>query len=213
MTILRRSPDPARLDDQVAAIRLDRTEPQRDSVTMDSAPQTSPQDYLTKFLAAWGAILATFGLGWTLYRDLRDRGKLQISARVRRIGRSDDGRYYAVAPHVKVPASEQLFVVMSVVNVGRRPVLWEGWGGKYHKREAEGTGFYIVAQNLPKMLHEGESHSEMTALEPNLKPASDNVKELSVWDAAGKHWKLSRKQLKELKKEARETMAAQAGGR
>ena len=95
---------------------------------------------------------------------LRDRGKLQISARVRRIGRSDDGRYYAVAPHVKVPASEQLFVVMSVVNVGRRPVLWEGWGGKYHKREAEGTGFYIVAQNLPKMLHEGESHSEMTAL-------------------------------------------------
>jgi hypothetical protein len=172
-----------------------------------NTPQTPPQDYLTKFLAAWGAILATFGLGWTLYRDLLDRGKLQISARVRRIGMSTDGKYYAVAPNLNVQASQKLFVVMSVVNVGRRPVLWQGWGGKYHKREAEGTGFYIVGQNLPKMLQEGESHSELTALEATLKPASENVRKLYVWDAAGKEWALSRKQLKELKKEARDAVA------
>jgi hypothetical protein len=167
--------------------------------------QAPPQDNLTKFLAAWGAILATFGLGWTLYRDLLDRGKLQISARVRRIGMSADGKYYAVSPNVNVEASQKLFVVMSVVNIGRRP--WQGWGGKYHKREGEKNAFYIVGRGLPKMLQEGESHSELTDLEANLMPASENVKKLYVWDAAGKEWRLSRKQLKELKREARQAMA------
>jgi len=164
----------------------------------------TPPDYLTKFLAAWGALLATFGLGWTLYRDLLDRARLQISARVRRIGVSTDGKYYAVAPHLKVEASEKLFVVMNVVNVGRRPVMWVGWGGKYHRREAEGSAFFIVGQNLPKMLQEGESHSELTELEANLKPASENVRRLYVWDPSGREWALSRKQLRQLKKEARE---------
>jgi hypothetical protein len=164
--------------------------------------QASP-DNLTKFLAAWGAILSTFGLGWTLYRDLLDRAKLQISAKVRRLARGLDGRYFAVAPDLPVQAADQLFVVMSVVNVGRRPVMWQGWGGKYHKREPEGTAFFIVGQSLPKMLQEGESHSEMTELNDDLKPASDNVKKLYVWDPAGREWALSRKQLKKLKEEAR----------
>jgi hypothetical protein len=169
--------------------------------------QSPSQDNLTKFLAAWGAILATFGLGWTLYRDLLDRGKLQISANVRRIGRSADGKYYAVRPDVNVEVFPKLFVVMSVVNVGRRPVLWQGWGGKYRKRQTDGSGFYILPQNLPKMLQEGESHSELTALEADLRPANENVRRLYVWDAAGKEWALSRKQLKALKKEAREASA------
>jgi hypothetical protein len=169
--------------------------------------QTS-SDGLTKFLAAWGAILATFGLGWTLYRDLLDRAKLQVSAKVRRIGRSTDGKYYAVAPKLQVEASEKLFVVMSVVNVGRRPVMWQGWGGKYHKREAEGTAFFIVGQNLPKMLQEGESHSELTALDNDLKPASENVRKLYIWDASGREWALSKKQLRKLKEEARKATHA-----
>jgi hypothetical protein len=171
-------------------------------------PQSPPPDRRTQFLATWGAILATFGLGWNLYRDLLDRGKLQISARVRRIGMSADGKYYAVSPNVNVQAYQKLFVVMGVVNVGRRPVLWQGWGGKYHKREDEKNAFYIVGRGLPKMLQEGESHSELTDLEANLMPASENVKKLYVWDAAGKEWKLSRKQLKGLKKEARDAMAS-----
>jgi hypothetical protein len=84
--------------------------------------------------------------------------------------------------------------------------MWQGWGGKYYKREDEGTAFFIVGRNLPKMLQEGESHSEMTELEDNLKPASDNVRRLYVWDTAGKEWALSRKQLRQVKKEAREAM-------
>jgi hypothetical protein len=167
--------------------------------------QTAP-DNLTKFLAAWGALLGTFGLGWTLYRDLLDRAKLQVSANVRRIGRSLDGRYYAIAPNVKVEAPEKLFVVMTVVNVGRRPVMWQGWGGKYRKREADGSGFTIIPQYLPKMLQEGEVHNELTALEDDLSPVSDNVKTLYIWDVSGRPWAISNKQLKQLKQEAREAV-------
>lgn len=169
--------------------------------------QTAP-DYLTKFLAAWGAILSTLGLGWTLYRDLLDRAKLQVSAKVRRITRGLDGKYFALAPNLPIQGSEKLFVVMNVVNVGRRPVMWKGWGGRYRKPDADGPAFFIVGQDLPKMLQEGESHSEMTELQDDLKPASNNVARLYVWDPAGNEWALSRKQLQQLKKEAREAKRA-----
>jgi hypothetical protein len=159
---------------------------------------------LTEFLAAYGALLSSIGFGWSLYRDLLDRGKLQISANVRRIARGEDGRFFSVKPDLPVEgASEQLYVVMSVVNVGRRPVLWQGWGGKYHERVSGKTAFFIVGRNLPKMLQEGETHSEFTALEDDLRPANDNVKSLFVWDPSGKHWNLSRKGLRELRQEAR----------
>jgi len=108
-------------------------------------------DSLTKFLATWGAILGTFGLGWSLYRDLLDRVKLQISATVRRIGISPDGRYYAIAPNVRLAASEKLFVVMTVVNVGRRPVLWEGWGGDHQRaRPRDQHGDAVASLDHPR---------------------------------------------------------------
>lgn len=163
--------------------------------------QASP-NHLTEFLAAWGAILSTLGMGWTLYRDLLDHAKLQLSAGVRRIASGDDGKYYSVAPKAPVqPISEKLFVVMTVVNVGRRPVMWQGWGGKYRDGK---PGFQIVGQGLPKMLQEGESHDEIAELEGDVNPISENVRKLYVWDAAGRKWSLSRKQLKKLKREARE---------
>jgi len=81
-------------------------------------------DSLTRFLAVWGALLSTLGMGWTLYRDLLDRPKLKLSAKVSRITRATDGKFYSVAPHLnEVLASAELFVVMNVVNIGRRPVM------------------------------------------------------------------------------------------
>ena len=46
----------------------------------------------------------------------------------------------------------------------------------------------------------------MTELEGSLQPASDNVKRLYIWDPSGREWSLSRKQLNQLKKEAREAV-------
>ena len=52
------------------------------------------------------------------------------------------------------------------------------------------------------MLEEGESHEELTD-EP-LKILGNDVKRIIAWDSAGREWKLPRKRLRELKKEAKE---------
>lgn len=160
---------------------------------------------VTEFLAVYGAILSSIGFGWNLYRDLLDRARLQVTAHVRRIVHGPDGRMFAAKPDLQIAgASKELFVCMSVVNVGRRPLAWEGWGGRYCTRVNGKSGFTIIGQHLPRMLKEGETHSEFTLLEHDLRPVSDNVKSLFMWDASGRHWRLSRRELNELKREARE---------
>jgi hypothetical protein len=164
---------------------------------MDAQASTST---LTTFLATWGAVLSTFGLGWTFYRDLHDRARLKLTAHVRRVVQSANGQWYAVKPDLAVVgASAQLFIVMDVTNVGRRPVHWIGWGGKYHTPVDGKDGFSVIPHALPKKLGEGDWHSEYT---DELKPAEENVKQLFIWDASGKHWNLSRRALRELKAES-----------
>jgi hypothetical protein len=124
--------------------------------------QTPPPDNLTKFLAAYGALLASIGFGWNLYRDLRDRAKLKVSASICRLTIDGQGNWVAITSAVKMGGTNQRYVVMSVVNVGRRPIVWKGWGGKYRKRK-NGTQFAVldrtIKNHLPKRLQEGEEHS------------------------------------------------------
>jgi hypothetical protein len=93
---------------------------------------------------------------------------------------------------------------MTVANVGRRPIVWQGWGGKYKKRR-NGSHFAIfdksVKNHLPKRLEEGDSHTACVDLEGGF---LDNVKSFFMWDASGKKWKLSRKQVTKLMEEAKE---------
>jgi len=118
---------------------------------------------LTKFLAVWGAILSSITFGWSLYRDLRDRAKITVSAELRRIvQREGDGAFFSSAPDLPVQgASERLFVVVSVVNVGRRPMRWKGLGGKYRHAVNGRKGFIVSARHLPRTLQEQEQHDEL----------------------------------------------------
>ena len=62
----------------------------------------SPDSGLTQFLAVWGAILSSITFGWSLYRDLRDRAKIKVSAELRRIGQRDgDGARGAKRKHAR----------------------------------------------------------------------------------------------------------------
>jgi hypothetical protein len=62
-------------------------------------------DGLTAFLAVWGAILSSITFGWTLCKDLRDRPKIRITARLRIMGhRSGDG-----APDLNSSTSSERF--------------------------------------------------------------------------------------------------------
>ena len=88
----------------------------------------------TTFLAFWGAILSSVTFGWNLYRDLTDRARLKLTAHVRKIGFGTNGAMFAASPDSAVsPPTDELYVVMSVVNIGRRQVQWQGWGGNYRE--------------------------------------------------------------------------------
>lgn len=158
---------------------------------------------LTSFLAVWGAILSSITFGWTLYRDVRDRAKIKLSAELRRIGQRDgDGAYFSIDPGLDIAgASEQLFVVISVVNVGRRPMRWKGVGGYYRHPVNGKGGFVINARFLPKTLEEQEAHDEFTDLDSQF--TSGNVKRLSIWDVAGRKWNVSRRDMKKIAADAK----------
>jgi hypothetical protein len=162
---------------------------------------------LTGVIAAYGAALASIGFGWNLYRDLLDRPRLKISMGIRRFVQSPDGKVYQIKPDLPIQgATDKLFLVANVTNVGRRPVKWMGWGGKYHKREPGGDGFIIQPIALPTMLNEGDSCSEYT---DDLQAAGPNVRKLFVYDSTGKNWYLSRRAVKKVKEECRQF---QSGG-
>lgn len=156
---------------------------------------------MTLVLAAYGAILSSVIFGWNLLRDLSDRAKLKLELSIRKITKVTDGKFYAALPSMALePVTEHLYLVLSVVNVGRRPMLWEGWGGKYFEPVNGDTGFTILGQNLPKMLNEREGHREFTELDHGLMP---NLKTLFMWDASGKKWNVGWWTLRKLRREAK----------
>jgi hypothetical protein len=167
---------------------------------------------LTTFLAVWGAILSSIVFGWTLYRDLRDRAKIMLTAEVRRLAQREDGKYFTIAPDQEIAGqSEALFVVISVVNVGRRRMCWKGAGG-YYKHPVNGkNAFVLTPRYLPKVLEEQEAHDELTELDSEF--IRGNIKQLYVWDVAGRQWSVSRRDLKRLGADARKYSQTPRGRR
>lgn len=165
---------------------------------MNVADGTSGTGHLTTFLAVWGAILSSVMLGWTLYRDLRDRAKIKLTAKLRIIGRrAADGAFYAADPKMNIEgAGDQLFIVISVINIGRRRFRWKGAGGVYERAVNGNKNLLLSARFLPKILEEQEAHDEVMDL--NAEIARGNIKKLYIWDGAGREWKVSRKDMKQL---------------
>ncbi|HYB61419.1 MAG TPA: hypothetical protein VEH50_08065 [Methylomirabilota bacterium] len=115
---------------------------------------------------------------------------------------STDGKWYAVAPDLQVAgASAQLYVVICVTNIGRRPVQWMGWGAKLRKAKDGKSSFVMIPHMLPRVLKEGDWHSEYT---DDLSLVDDNTKKITIWDSSGKCWYLSRRSLNELRKESKQ---------
>lgn len=157
---------------------------------------------LTTLLAVWGAILSSIVFGWNLYRDLLDRAKIKLSVEVRRIGVREDGKFFSIEPGLNIAgASEALFVVISVVNVGRRRMRWKGAGGHYKHPVNGKSSFVLSARFLPKSLEEQEAHDEFTELTEEF--INGNVKHLFIWDVAGRKWSVSRRDMKNLVADAK----------
>jgi hypothetical protein len=159
---------------------------------------------ITSVLAVYGSLLASFTFGWTLYRDLRDRARIKLSAQVRRIGMREDGSFFMMEPSQEIAGvPKQLFLVISVVNVGRRPLRWSGVGGNYKTPVNGKGGFVLSPRYLPKMLEEQEAHDEYTELTSPF--IEENIKRMYIWDAAGRKWNVSRRDIKQIAKDGKKT--------
>ena len=133
---------------------------------------------LTQVLALWGALLSSVLLGWTIYRDLRDSGRLRVSCSF----------MVAVGPG---EALEYDVLTYIITNTGRRPVRVASAGGMFKGNE---TGFLLTDHELPKMLAPGEYlHSHCREFTPEL---LDGVTLLCAHDSLGRRFQARRKQVK-----------------
>ncbi|MCG3771369.1 MAG: hypothetical protein JW384_02555 [Nitrosomonadaceae bacterium] len=135
---------------------------------------------LTSFLAAWGALCSSAAIGWNLYRDLNDRGKLKVNCYIGKIV-SQDGLQ-----------DEQEYLVWNVINVGRRPIMVHTIGGENQKDH-----FLLPHCPLPRMLAPGEYLLEYTS---DLSILGPQLKKLTVVDTTGKSYAAPHRQVRRLKR-------------
>ena len=102
---------------------------------------------LTTILAIYAAVVSSILLAWNLYRELNDRARVKISISLMRLATAADGRQFAVAPHLPIEdANAAVHVVVKMNNVGRRPVLLQGWGGEWKIPENGKDKFVVITK-------------------------------------------------------------------
>ncbi|MCG3158984.1 MAG: hypothetical protein DKINENOH_05632 [bacterium] len=143
---------------------------------------------LTTLIAIYGAILSTFILGWNIFRDLTDRGKLKVHCYIGKI----------VIP--AGPKDESDYLVFNVTNTGRRPIVVTHVGGS-----SKTNDFIVLPRNLPRMLQPGEYLTEYSV---ELQCLNEDLKYLCAGDSLGNVYRVKKKVTKELIKKAKKKMTS-----
>jgi len=130
----------------------------------------------TLAIAIYGAVIATLSLGWQVFRELRDTGRLGVTLMVGRM--FPDG-----------PDEDELFGF--ITNLGRRPTMvsqMAGWQGAWLWRR---QWFTVYATELPRMLQPDE-RMQVWLKELDLA----QVRRLYVLDTRGRRWPVTRRDLR-----------------
>lgn len=130
---------------------------------------------ITTILAIWGAIVSTFVLGWNVFRDLSDKGKIKVTCF---IGNEIGG----------LANPEKDVLVYTITNVGKKPIYIKLIGGAFTKKH-----FLITSRQIPKMLQPGEYIVESTE---DMSMFEKDLKHLWVVDSLDNYWKISKKNMK-----------------
>jgi len=164
----------------------------------------------TAITAIYGAIVSTFAVGWNIYRDSRDRARLELATMVGFLTKG--GNQQTIVSHAfaleKWPeqfkgSSPELF--LTITNVGRRPVVVQGWAIQADRRITGNDNFLYKLTVLPKALKEGEYAVERTS---DLLLLVNGAKKIYAWDSAGKKWALPRHKFRRLQQEIRSGQSA-----
>jgi hypothetical protein len=140
------------------------------------------KEIITVILAIWGALLSSIAIGWNIFRDLVGRGRLRVSCYIGNIVGGPEG----IDPNN--------YLVWSITNIGKEPVVLTHIGGGFKDKE-----FMLTPHaQLPRMMQPGEYILEYTN---SLNLLEDDLKFLAAIDSLGKKYKAPRKQVRRLKKE------------
>lgn len=140
-----------------------------------------------------GSLLVSgVALGWNIYRDAIDRGKLRLSCYIGMIGQ----------PGVGIVADNLL--IWAVTNIGRQPVMASKIGGT---RKAKPHTWLLLppkGEPLPKMLKPGETY---TGYSDDLPHIPTDIETLWTMDTLGRTYRAPRRQVREIFKKLAEMRA------
>lgn len=143
----------------------------------------------TIVIAIYGAILSSIVFIWNVYRDLTNKGRLDVHCYIGKIiqpnGSVDDTRY----------------LVYHVTNTGKKPVIVTHIGGSTKKH----LNFMVNCATLPKSLAPGEYLKEFT---PDLSALNDDLISLHAISSLGKVYKVKKRVVKHLIRKAKEICEA-----
>lgn len=132
----------------------------------------------TAWVSLYAAVVATATAGWNMFVSIRDRARLKIVLSMARFPESPE---------------RDRELLLTVTNVGRRPITVIAWGGEYTQQMADGRSeFYMRPRQMPRELREGERLSEL--VDPR-HVHEWPVRCLWVVDSSNRKWKLSRRHL------------------
>lgn len=126
-------------------------------------------------------IFSGISLIWEVIRGFRDAGRLKIEAGI-----------------MKWYSGDKDSLVITVANVGRRPVCVTKLVVVEKKRR--GKSYELFIPHMPRILKEGEYLREAIS---DFELLTSHMETICVWDSTGKMWKLPKKNFHHILEEAK----------
>ena len=144
---------------------------------------------VTALVAMYGAVVATLGAGWSIYRDIKVRARrLRVNVFV--------GRGFGGAPID--------YFVVKVTNNGAVPVVPAAIVITNGRREKKQLYWLVADPPFARLLQPGESSGQTST---DLSPLVDPDLRIYVEDSFGKKWHLKRVDARRLSEAAQKSLA------
>jgi len=156
-------------------------------------------------MAVYGALVSTFAVVWNVLRDRRDSARIKLTAMLgyaipSKTGTQLISHKFFIQKWPEKVGDFNLGLFLTITNVGRRPVIVEGWAIGTDRKKTGNDNFIYQLTVLPKKLDEAQYAVEHT---DDLSLIADGAKRIYVWDTAGRQWSLLGRELRRLRKEVR----------
>jgi hypothetical protein len=155
----------------------------------------------TRLLAIYGAVVSSFAVLWNVYRDLNNRARIKLVAKIGYMEQDKFGQLLFISDSWlrdrDIRPDVMPILKITITNIGRRPATVVGWGAIL--KRGESTPLLEVAPyRLPIQLEEGNSTQQSTH---DLTILNDRTRKIFVRDSTGKYWYLTRKLMRAVRSE------------